>query len=163
MDLTDETTRRHFLELAGLAATGLVVVGGTAPAGATPPTGSLSREALAQGRLEEAIALTTTGPTDFHIHKVTFAPGADSGWHTHPATALDILTAGTMTVYIGGDDGVGCQPRVVQAGQAIFVPAGVRHLARNEGTAPAEAFVTYLVTAGTDPRVDADAPTDCGA
>ena len=82
-------------------------------------------------------------------------PGADSGWHTHPGIALDVVKAGTVTAYI--NDGK-CEPTKVEAGQAFLFPAGVTHIARNEGKEPAEIYVTYLVTAGADPRKDAEAP-----
>jgi hypothetical protein len=41
------------------------------------------------------------------------------------------------------------------------VPAGVAHLAANEGSEPAEIYVTYLVAAGAEPRVDAEKPAGC--
>ena len=159
MDTADRpATRRQFLEMAALVTTGVVVVGGADPAGATPPTGTSTRTELAQGRLDEDITLATNGATDFHIHRVVVEPGADSGWHTHPGTALDIVTSGTVTAYVAGVD---CRPRTVDAGQAIFVPAGVAHLARNEGSVPAEIYVTYLVAAGAAPRTDAEPPGNC--
>ena len=155
-DAVAGTSRRQFLELATLVATGVVIGAGTDPAGATPPKGDLSRTPLAQGRLEEPITVSTKGPTDFHIHQVVVQPGADSGWHTHPGVALDIVKSGTVTAYL--DE---CEPLTVKAGQAFFVPAGMPHLAANEGSEPAEIYVTYLVTAGADPRTDAEEPTAC--
>jgi len=157
MDEREGTTRRHFLELAALAGAGVIVVGGT-EAGATPPTGTVTRKPLAQGRLDDQITLSTQGPSDFHIQRVTVAPGADSGWHTHPGVALDILTAGTLSVYV---EGTKCEPRRFEAGQAFFVPPGVTHMARNEGADPAEVYITYLVAAGAVPRADAAKPANC--
>ncbi|MGH9040908.1 MAG: cupin domain-containing protein [Acidimicrobiia bacterium] len=157
--MDDEATRRQFLEFAALAATAVVVGGGIAgPAGATPPSGDVSRTPLAQGRLEDQITVATHGPSDFHIQLVTVAPGADSGWHTHPGMALDIVKSGTVTAYIDND---GCEPVTATAGQAVMIPAGVVHLARNEGTEPAEIYVTYLVAAGAPPRTDAEPPANC--
>jgi quercetin dioxygenase-like cupin family protein len=163
----EEGTRRDFLEFATLlgagvvlagGATGLVLGAGTDPAGATPPAGKLTREEFAVGRLADAFKIQTSGPTDFHIQRVVLEPGADSGWHTHPGIALDVVKTGTVTAYL--DDGK-CQPVKVAAGQAFMFPAGVTHIARNEGDEPAEIFVTYLVTAGADPRKDAEAPASC--
>ncbi len=163
----EEGTRREFLELATLlgagvvlagGATGLVIGAGAGPAGATPPAGKLTREEFAVGRLADAFKIQTAGPTDFHIQRVVLEPGADSGWHTHPGIALDVVKTGTVTAYL--DDG-DCKPVKVEAGQAFMFPAGVTHIARNEGGEPAEIFVTYLVTAGADPRKDADAPASC--
>jgi quercetin dioxygenase-like cupin family protein len=155
-DTAAETTRRQFLELATLVATGVVIAAGTETAEATPPKGDMTRTPLAQGRLQEPITVSTEGPTDFHIHQVVVQPGADSGWHTHPGTALDIVKSGTVTAYL--DE---CRPLTVEAGQAFFVPAGVPHLAANEGSEPAEIYVTYLVTAGAEPRADAAQPQSC--
>jgi quercetin dioxygenase-like cupin family protein len=163
----EEGTRREFLELATLlgagvvlagGATGLVIGAGEGPAGATPPTGKVTREEFAKGRLADAFKIQTSGPSDFHIQRVVLEPGADSGWHTHPGIALDIVKAGTVTAYL--DDGK-CEPVKVEAGQAFMFPAGVTHIARNEGKEPAEIYVTYLVTAGADPRKDAEAPANC--
>lgn len=163
-----ETTRREFLELASMFGTGIVVFGGATgallaggaeEAGATPPSGGLSRKPLAKGRLNDQIKITTAGPTDFHIQHVVIEPGADSGWHTHPGIALDVITAGELTAYVEDDK---CGPVKVQAGQAFFVPGGLKHMVRNEGTERGEVYVTYLVGAGADPRTDADPPAGCG-
>jgi quercetin dioxygenase-like cupin family protein len=157
-DTSDGTSRRQFLELATVVATGVVVGGMAERAGATPPTGTVTRTPLAQGRLEDRITVATQGASDFHIQQVVVQPGSDSGWHTHPGTALDIVKSGTITAYIDGAD---CKPLTVEAGQAFFVPAGVTHMAANEGTEPAEIYVTYLVAAGTAPRAEADPPASC--
>jgi quercetin dioxygenase-like cupin family protein len=163
----EEGTRREFLELAGLLGAGVVFTGGAAslivgggatPAGATPPKGKLTREEFGVGRLADAFKIQTSGPSDFHIQRVTLEPGADSGWHTHPGIALDIVKEGMVTAYI--DDGK-CEPLKVKAGEAFMFPANVVHMARNEGDEPAVLLVTYLVTAGADPRKDAEAPDNC--
>ena len=160
MEATNEaSTRRQFLELAALVTTGIAVAGtGLEPAWATPPAGKMDRHDLATGRLPDNITIATTHPMDFHISQVLFDPGADSGWHTHPGTALDIVKSGTITLYV---EGVDCKPMTIEAGRAVFVPAGVRHLARNQGPGPAEVYVTYLVDAGAAPRVDAEKPANC--
>lgn len=163
----EEGTRREFLELAGLLGAGVVLTGGATgfvvgvgagQAEATQPTGKLTRDELAKGRLADAFKIQTSGPTDLHIQRVVLEPGADSGWHTHPGIALDVVKAGTVTAYL--DDGK-CEPVKVEAGQAFMFPAGVTHIARNEEKEPAEIYVTYLVTAGADPRKDAEAPANC--
>ena len=158
MDQFDETNRRQFLELATVAVTGVLVGGIAGEAGATPPAGTVTREPLALGRIDEHVTVATFQASDFHIQRVVAQPGSDTGWHTHPGTALDIVTGGALTLYMQGSN---CEPRRVEAGQAVFVPAGVAHLARNEGTVPAEAYITYLVKAGADPRTDAPKPENC--
>lgn len=155
---SSEASRRKFLGLAALATAGVVIGPGVKPALATPPSGDLTRTDLALGRLEQGVTMATHGPSDFHIVHVVLQPGADSGWHTHPGTALDIVTSGTMTWYFGDTD---CDPVTVDAGSAVFVPAGVAHIARNEGSEPADLYVTYLVAAGAHPRNDAVEPDKC--
>lgn len=159
MDATDhEATRREFLGLTALVTAGVVAGGAFQPAGATAPKGKVTRNELGLGRLAEPISVSTNGPSDFHIHQVILEPGADSGWHTHPGTALDIVKTGTVTAYF---EGVDCEPVTVEAGQAFFVPAGVAHFAANEGSVAAEIYVTYLVAAGAAPRADAAPPANC--
>jgi quercetin dioxygenase-like cupin family protein len=158
----EDSTRREFLELATLLGAGIVLAGGvTQEAGATPPTGTVTRKPLAKGRLNDQIKISTAGPTDFHIQHVVLEPGADSGWHTHPGITLDVLHAGTLTAFI--EEGGRCEPLKVEAGRAFFVPGGVKHMVRNDSDEPAEVYVTYLVGAGAEPRADADAPASCEA
>jgi mannose-6-phosphate isomerase-like protein (cupin superfamily) len=54
-----------------------------------------------------------------------------------------------------------CAPITVKAGQGFFIPGGTPHIAHNDGTAPAELYVTYTVPAGTT-VLRQDAPEQCG-
>jgi quercetin dioxygenase-like cupin family protein len=53
---------------------------------------------------------------------VTFAPGARSAWHTHPAGQTLVITAGTGWVQEWGGRKV-----QVQAGDVVWTPPGVKH------------------------------------
>jgi quercetin dioxygenase-like cupin family protein len=53
---------------------------------------------------------------------VTFAPGARSAWHTHPAGQLLIVTDG-----VGWVQEEGGPKREVKPGDVIWTPPGVRH------------------------------------
>jgi quercetin dioxygenase-like cupin family protein len=53
---------------------------------------------------------------------VTFAPGARSAWHTHPAGQLLIVTSGT-----GWLQEEGGAKREIKPGDVIWTPAGVKH------------------------------------
>lgn len=156
--ISRQASRRRFLRLAALATAGAAVGTGGRPAHATPPSGLGARTDLAVGRLEDGVTMASHGASDFHIVHAVVLPGADSGWHTHPGTQLDIVTKGTVTVYLDGAD---CDPVTVEAGNAVFVPAGVAHRARNEGSEPAEGYLTYLVAAGAAARNEADEPDNC--
>ncbi|MEQ8694850.1 MAG: cupin domain-containing protein [Gammaproteobacteria bacterium] len=53
---------------------------------------------------------------------VTFAPGARSAWHSHPAGQMMIVTSGTGWVQEEGGEKRGITP-----GDVIWTPPGVKH------------------------------------
>jgi quercetin dioxygenase-like cupin family protein len=53
---------------------------------------------------------------------VTFAPGARSAWHTHPAGQVLIVTSGTGWVQEEGG-----AKREIRPGDVIWTPRGVKH------------------------------------
>jgi quercetin dioxygenase-like cupin family protein len=53
---------------------------------------------------------------------VTFAPGARSAWHTHPAGQLLIVTSGT-----GWLQEEGGAKREIKPGDVIWTPPGIKH------------------------------------
>ncbi len=54
--------------------------------------------------------------------QVTFAPGARSAWHSHPAGQTLIVTSGTGWVQEWGG-----QKREIRPGDVIWTPPGVKH------------------------------------
>jgi 4-carboxymuconolactone decarboxylase len=87
------------------------------------------------------------------VMRVQLAPGAQVGWHTHPGEEISYLTEGTVTLMIAGQ-----APRTISAGQALVVPAGTVHNARNDGTVPAGLVAVYVVEKGRPLRSPAPAP-----
>jgi len=53
---------------------------------------------------------------------VTFAPGARSAWHTHPAGQFLVVSDGTGYVQQWGEP-----KQVIKAGDVIWTPPGVKH------------------------------------
>lgn len=53
---------------------------------------------------------------------VTFAPGARTAWHTHPAGQLLIVTAGKGWTRQEGND-----KREISPGDVVWIPANVNH------------------------------------
>jgi quercetin dioxygenase-like cupin family protein len=53
---------------------------------------------------------------------VTFAPGARSAWHTHPAGQVLIITSGTGWIQEEGGE-----KREIEPGDVIWTPPGVKH------------------------------------
>jgi quercetin dioxygenase-like cupin family protein len=54
--------------------------------------------------------------------QVTFAPGARSAWHTHPAGQILIVTSGTGWVQEQGGE-----KRAIKPDDVIWTPPGVKH------------------------------------
>jgi quercetin dioxygenase-like cupin family protein len=147
---------QHPVRLVVLAWAAVSLAGVTA-AIATPPSGDISRNELAVGKITDRIDIQRSEPSDFHIQDLTLAPGANSGWHTHPGPEYSIVKAGEIVL----ERAPACKPVTVTAGQGVFIPEGTPHMAHNDGKDPAELYVTYTVPAGnTNLRVDAG--EECG-
>jgi quercetin dioxygenase-like cupin family protein len=75
--------------------------------------------------------------------RVDFAPGAAFGMHTHPGEEVAYVLEGTLEYQFEGKP-----PLTLKAGEALFIPAGVPHAARNVGSDKAAELATYLVEKG---------------
>jgi hypothetical protein len=104
------------------------------------------------------VSCAGASPCDFVIQDVTFQPGGESGWHSHPGGTMLIVKSGTLT-RIEHD----CVKETASAGQ-VMMEAGHAHdkgmLVRNETSQPAEAYVVYVVPQGSPLRIDQ--PAQCG-
>jgi quercetin dioxygenase-like cupin family protein len=136
----------------------VVSLAGVTAAIATPPSGNISRNDLAVGKVTDPIDIQRTEPSDFYIQVVTIEPGGNSGWHTHPGPEYSVVKAGEVILQRAPN----CDPVTLKAGQGFFTPGGTAHMAHNDGKDTAEIYVTYTVPAGTTVlRQDAD--EQCGA
>jgi quercetin dioxygenase-like cupin family protein len=105
------------------------------------------------------LKLMTKDVSDVYVVRNTFAPGGQSGWHTHPGPSLITVTAGQITVY--ENDGL-CQPRVYSVGSgSVDIGSGHLHNIKNEGTAPAVTVVSQIIPHDASRRIDADQPNNC--
>lgn len=72
--------------------------------------------------------------------EVTFAPGARTAWHTHPAGQLLIVTSGKGWVQQEGKE-----RQEMVAGDAVWIPAGVKHWhGATDKTAMRHIAVSYM-------------------
>ena len=94
-------------------------------------------------------------PTTLYVQDLVLEGVASSGWHTHSGPEYTVIDEGTAVVQSAPD----CVPVSYQAGQAVFIPAGVPHVVRSEGPADVHAVVTYTLPA--DRPVRDDAPAAC--
>jgi quercetin dioxygenase-like cupin family protein len=75
--------------------------------------------------------------------RVEFAPGGEVGKHTHPGEEISYVLEGAVQLEVEG------QPtRVVKAGEAYFIAAGVVHAGKNADKGSTKLLVTYVVEKG---------------
>src|ERR1700719_1927613 len=72
--------------------------------------------------------LSTSGPTDFIVQDVVYAPGGHTGWHSHPGMLLSSVVAGSIEWY---DDQ--CEKHVYNVGDSLTETTAT-HYVRNVGT-----------------------------
>lgn len=70
-------------------------------------------------------------------------PGSMAGRHTHPGDEISYVLEGESELLVDGE-----APRTVRAGEAIVIPAGKVHDARNTGTGVLRLVGVYLVEKG---------------
>jgi quercetin dioxygenase-like cupin family protein len=75
--------------------------------------------------------------------RVDFAPGSSFPRHTHPGEEIIYVIEGTLEYELPGKGWV-----KLTRGDALFVPDGGVHAARNLGTEPAAELATYVLEKG---------------
>jgi quercetin dioxygenase-like cupin family protein len=75
--------------------------------------------------------------------RIDFAPGSSFPRHTHPGEEIIYVIEGTLEYELPGKGWV----RLTR-GDALFVPDGGVHAARNLGTEPAAELATYVLEKG---------------
>lgn len=104
--------------------------------------------------------IRTEGSSDVYVVDNTFAPGATTGWHSHPGPSLILVVAGTVTNHT--DDDASCAGHAYSAGSG-FVDTGGKdvHMLRNESSAPAETIAVQLLPKDAVRKIDAPDPGNC--
>ena len=74
--------------------------------------------------------------------RVDFGPHASAPRHSHPGVEIAYVLEGTIEYELEG------KPVTLKAGQALFIPAGAVHGAKNVGSGNASELATYLVEKG---------------
>jgi quercetin dioxygenase-like cupin family protein len=75
--------------------------------------------------------------------RVGFGQGAAFGKHSHPGAEIAYVLEGTLEYQLEGQP-----PVTLGAGEALFIPAGAIHAAKNVGTGNATELATYIVEKG---------------
>lgn len=140
----------------GAAVTGIAL--GSPPFGGigTPPVrGTIDGSFKFKG---DVIRLKTRASIDVVTQNLTLQPGGHSGWHGHEGPVLVVVKSGSVTSYDFDDPT--CAPHLFTTGQA-FVDTGDGHIARNEGSVPAEVTFTFLLPRGGGLRTELTDPGTC--
>ena len=74
---------------------------------------------------------------------VHLEPGASFPMHRHPGEEVIYVLSGTFVYELEGQ-----APLTLGPGEALFIPAGVAHSARNVGTGTASELATHIVEKG---------------
>ncbi|ASJ62166.1 cupin domain-containing protein (plasmid) [Sinorhizobium meliloti] len=119
-----------------LAAALLIVGSGLAPPAANAQQPGFHRTDL----LQEDIS--APGREVVQV-RVDFDPGAVSVKHNHPGEEIAYVLEGTLEYQLEGRP-----PVTLHAGQALFIPDGVAHVAKNVGGGKASELATYIVKKG---------------
>ena len=75
--------------------------------------------------------------------RVDFAPGVAFGRHSHPGEEIAYVLEGTLEYEVEGKP-----PVTLHAGEALFIPAGTIHAAKNVGSGNGAELATYVVEKG---------------
>jgi len=77
------------------------------------------------------------------VAKVELEPGVFAGRHTHPGDEISYVLEGEGELLIEGE-----APRKLKAGDAVVIPAGKVHDAKNTGSGTMRLIGTYVVEKG---------------
>ena len=72
--------------------------------------------------------------------RVDFAPGVAFARHSHPGAEIAYVLEGTLEYELDGKP-----PVTLKAGEALFIPSGAVHTAKNVGPGNAAELATYIV------------------
>ena len=74
--------------------------------------------------------------------RVDFEPGVAFGKHSHPGAEVAYVLEGMLEYQLENE------PVTLKVGEALFIPAGTIHAAKNVGTGNAAELATYIVEKG---------------
>jgi len=84
------------------------------------------------------------GQAEVSAVEITLAPGAETGWHSHPVASFAYVLEGELEVTL--EDG---RQHRARRGQALAEVVGLAHNGRNIGEGPVRLIVFYTATPGT--------------
>lgn len=110
----------------------------------------LQTETMSNG---EPIDYLDTDHPNVTVMVVDIAPGAETGWHSHPVAVYAYVMAGKLSVQIEGG-----KTSEFKEGEAIIEVVKLKHNGINNGKMPVKLVVFYLGAKNTPNVVRADKP-----
>lgn len=125
------------------AAAVLVSLTGLAQAAETPSAAPTKN--WQQGLSRTDLVRQDLGAADREViqARVDFEPGVTSPNHAHPGVEVAYVISGTFEYRLEGQ-----APVTLNAGDSLFIPAGVAHIAKNVGNEKGSELATYIVKKG---------------
>ncbi|MEO3723400.1 cupin domain-containing protein [Pseudomonas syringae] len=125
------------------AATVLVSLTGLAHAADT--SSAAPAKSWQQGLSRTDLVRQDLGAADREViqARVDFEPGVTSPNHAHPGVEVAYVISGTFEYRLEGQ-----APVTLKAGDSLFIPAGVAHIAKNVGNEKGSELATYIVKKG---------------
>ena len=121
-----------------------------AAAAALSAFASLAQADEANPSWKNGIHRTDLVKQDIHVHgheviqaRVDIDPGVASPNHSHPGEEVAYVISGTFEYRLEGRE-----PIILKAGDSLFIPDGVPHVAKNVGKEKASELATYTVRKG---------------
>ena len=137
-------TRHRLLASLAVAAAGLSLLAAAGHAGQSQPQSAAPTRPPAQlpgvTRADLLRDDLTIPGREILQTRVDFAPGASAPRHSHPGEETAYVLTGAIEYRLDGRP-----PVTVRAGEALFIPAGAVHAARNVGEGSASELATYIV------------------
>lgn len=136
---------RHTIGKLGiaLAATGLATFASLSQAQEVQPAPAV--KSWQQGLHRTDLLRDDLGAADREVIQVLvdFDPGVVAPRHSHPGVEVAHVISGTFEYQLEGR-----APVTLKAGDSLYIPEGVAHLAKNVGQDKASELATYIVKKG---------------
>lgn len=136
----NRTTRRTVAALASLAA---IFAGAFLALGQAQPRQAAAPAPSGVQRTLITKADVSIPGREADAMRAEIQPGAETGRHTHPGDEIDYVIQGQIEITFDGQP-----PHRLKAGDALVIPMGTIHNARNTGSAPAIISAVFVIEKG---------------
>jgi quercetin dioxygenase-like cupin family protein len=142
--------RTRFVAVALATVSAVALAASMVLAGTIAPLATLSQPVHVN---RDGIKFQTKEATDYAMSTLSFAPGANSGWHHHPGIIWVLVEQGSVTI-----TDANCQTTTYSAGQVFLEGGDEPMLAGNTGSTTAVVYNMQVVPHGDPFKIPDQAP-----